>query len=67
MCNDLEVSSYSGRSIRDKVFNGRPEISDESFMCEMSYGGIIMCMRDKGIRVYNIIVGMYDINFVYEI
>ena len=21
-----------------------------------------MCMRDEGIRVYNIIVGMYDIN-----
>ena len=37
MCNDLEVSSDLGRSIRDKVFNGRPEISDESFMCEMSY------------------------------
>ena len=34
MCNDLEVSSDSGRSIRD---NGQPEISDESFMCEMSY------------------------------
>ncbi len=67
MCNDLEVSSDSGRSIRDKVFNGRPEISDESFMCEMSYRSIIMCMRDKGIRVYNIILGMYDINFVYEI
>ena len=37
MCNDLEVLSDSGRSIRDKVFNGWPEISDESFMCEMSY------------------------------
>ena len=49
------------------MFNGRPEISDESFMYEMSYWGIIMCMRDEGIRVYNIIVGMYDINFVYEI
>ena len=37
MCKDLEVSSDSGRSIRDKMFNGRPEISDESFMCEMSH------------------------------
>ena len=37
MCNDFEVSSDSGRSIRDKVFNGQLEISDESFMCEMSY------------------------------
>ena len=37
MCNDLEVSSDSGRSIRDKVLKGRPEISHESFMCEMSY------------------------------
>ena len=37
MCNDLKVSSDSGRSIRDKVFNGRPEINDESFMCEMSH------------------------------
>ena len=39
MCNynDLEASSDLGRSIRDKVFNGRPEISDGSFMCEMSY------------------------------
>ena len=37
MCNDLEVSSDSDRSIRDIVFSGRPEISDESFMCEMSY------------------------------
>ena len=37
MCNDLKVSSDSGRSIRDKVFNGQPEISDESSMCEMSY------------------------------
>ena len=24
----------------------------------------IMCMRDEGIRVYNIIVSMYDINCV---
>ena len=37
MCNDLEVSSDSGRNIRDKVFNGQPEISDGSFMCKMSY------------------------------
>ena len=28
-----------------------------------------MCMRDEGIRVYNIIVGMYDINLCmkYEV